>query len=363
MKFNGFGGITEMNTGKAAYFAAANTAAGFYSQFPKLFDPACGKWQRIYIIKGGPGTGKSSFMRRAAKAAEEKGLAVEYFHCSADPGSLDGIRIPSRGIAMLDGTAPHTVDASYPGSVEQIVDLGMFFDTDALREKRDVLRRLFDEHASHHITASRYLRAAGAMRENETALLSSAFLRKKALDAARRLVRHLPAEREPIVLERFVTAICARGTVHLPTAEQCGTCVYVTDGGRAALFFDAMLDAVNERGLSYTRYASPLRPTETEGIYLPACDTVWFTDRYGRAADNADTRPLNTARFLDPSVTAARRTAIRFAAKCGEALLDGAASSLSEASRVHDMLESHYTAAMDFDAMNRYIAHFLCGFC
>ena len=44
-----------------AYFAAANASDGFYSRFPALFDPACGKWQKIYIIKGGPGTGKSSF--------------------------------------------------------------------------------------------------------------------------------------------------------------------------------------------------------------------------------------------------------------------------------------------------------------
>lgn len=351
-----------MNTAPA-YFAAANTAEGFYSLFPTLFDPACGSWQRIYIIKGGPGTGKSSFMRRAAEAAVQKGLGVEYFCCSADPASLDGIRIPSRGIAMLDGTAPHTVDASYPGSVEQILNFGMFLDAGALGQKRDMLKALCDEYAAHRMTASRYLRAVGAMRENERSLLSPAFLTKKAQDAARRLVRHLPPERNPSAEERFVTAISADGVVHLPTAEACGRCVYVSGGSRAALFFDVLLDAVREQGVSYVRYASPLRPTETEGIFLPVCGTVWFTDRYGKQSPHAAERPLNAARFFDPSAVAERRARLRFASKCAEALLTGACTSLAAAGKVHDALESHYTAAMDFDALERYTAQFLSAFC
>ena len=52
------------------YFLAANSCEGFYSVFDKAYLPD-GEW-RAYIIKGGPGTGKSSFMKRFASYAEKK---------------------------------------------------------------------------------------------------------------------------------------------------------------------------------------------------------------------------------------------------------------------------------------------------
>ena len=346
-----------------AYFAAANTADGFYSRFSALFDPACGRWQKIYIIKGGPGTGKSSFMRRAAEHAEKKGYHVERYYCSADPHSLDGIRIPACGIAMLDGTAPHTVDAAYPGAVEEIINMGMFFDVRALRDKTEEIRVLCAEHAGHHAAARRYLRAAGMMREQALSLLSDAFLPEKAAGAAGRIVRNIPQEREPFCDMQFVTAISVRGIVHLPTAEQTGSCVCVTDSGRASLFFDALTDAAERRGISYVRYASPLRPAETEGIYFPGTDTVYMTDRYRTSrAENAP-RALNTDRFYDRAALSGIRSRLRFAQACERSLLDGACEALAAAGRIHDALESLYIAAMDFDALNVFETRFLRGFC
>ena len=46
------------------YFAAANTYTGFISYFDTVFDPE--KFSRLYVLKGGPGTGKSSFMKKIA---------------------------------------------------------------------------------------------------------------------------------------------------------------------------------------------------------------------------------------------------------------------------------------------------------
>jgi len=348
-----------------AYFAAANTADGFCSRFSALFDPRDGRWQKIYIIKGGPGTGKSAFMKRAASYAEERGLEVERFYCSSDTRSLDGIRIPSRGIAMLDGTAPHTVDAVYPGAVEEIVNMGMFFDVRALREKTDVIRALHSACAAHHARAKRYLRAAGAMRDTVRTLLRDAYLAEKAAGAAARLVQKIPAEREPVSDMQFVTAISTQGIVHLPTAERMGRCIYVTDRGRASLFFDALLEAAQRRGVSFVRFASPLCPGETEGVWFPGIGTAYVSDRYGCASEQAmtDSRPLNTARFFDAAVLAGCRARVRFAQGCEEALLDGACEALASAGAAHDALEAHYIAAMDFDALNAFETRFLRGFC
>ena len=82
------------------YFCAANTGEGFLSYYGELISAA----ERVFIIKGGPGTGKSRFLREVAKRAESKGERVVYYYCSSDPSSLDAVFIGGKTL-LLDGTA------------------------------------------------------------------------------------------------------------------------------------------------------------------------------------------------------------------------------------------------------------------
>ena len=73
---------------ETSYFLGANTASGFLS----LYDGFCrGEGDYLRIVKGGPGTGKSGFMRAIGREAAKRGLDVEYVRCSGDPASLDGV--------------------------------------------------------------------------------------------------------------------------------------------------------------------------------------------------------------------------------------------------------------------------------
>lgn len=90
---------------KVSFFLGANTPSGFYSLYDQLIDPD--EARRVYLLKGGPGCGKSSLMRRVAAALEEAGEAAEYIQCSGDPGSLDAVVFPRLGAAIVDATAPH----------------------------------------------------------------------------------------------------------------------------------------------------------------------------------------------------------------------------------------------------------------
>ena len=87
------------------YFLGANTRNGFFSLYDGFADPEAGDF--LYVIKGGPGCGKSTLMKRVGKAAEDAGLPVEYVLCSGDPDSLDGVWLPALHTGFVDGTAPH----------------------------------------------------------------------------------------------------------------------------------------------------------------------------------------------------------------------------------------------------------------
>ena len=90
---------------KVCFYLGANSPGGFHSLYDELLRPE--EARSIYILKGGPGCGKSSLMRRVGAAMEEHGLDVEYIVCSGDPDSLDAVVIPALKTALVDGTSPH----------------------------------------------------------------------------------------------------------------------------------------------------------------------------------------------------------------------------------------------------------------
>ena len=71
------------------YFPGNNTPLGFYSYYKYILGQR--EAHKIICIKGGPGTGKSTFMKKIGAAMAERGEDIDYLHCSADENSLDGI--------------------------------------------------------------------------------------------------------------------------------------------------------------------------------------------------------------------------------------------------------------------------------
>ena len=151
------------------YFLGANSPAGFYSLYSELLPPETAN--AIYILKGGPGCGKSTLMRRVAQQAAQAGEAVEYILCSGDPDSLDAVVLPRLGAALVDGTAPHVVEPKYPGAVEQYVNLGDCYDRAGLRAIRGEILTCMDGYKEHYQRAYRCLDAAAEIQTDVRAML------------------------------------------------------------------------------------------------------------------------------------------------------------------------------------------------
>lgn len=60
-----------------------------------------------YFIKGRPGTGKSTFLRKINETALSSGFDTEVYHCSFDTDSLDMVIIRDLNMCVFDSTAPH----------------------------------------------------------------------------------------------------------------------------------------------------------------------------------------------------------------------------------------------------------------
>lgn len=74
-----------------------------------------------YFIKGRPGTGKSTFLKKIAQAAVSRGFRTEIYHCSLDPDSLDLVAVRELGFCLFDSTAPHEYFPERPE--DEIIDI------------------------------------------------------------------------------------------------------------------------------------------------------------------------------------------------------------------------------------------------
>ncbi|MBQ2178029.1 MAG: hypothetical protein II451_02765, partial [Oscillospiraceae bacterium] len=155
----------------AHIFLGANSSEGFYSLYDQLLTA---RLDDLLILKGGPGCGKSSFMRRVAEALAEAGEEAVFIHCSGDPASLDGVIFPALRTALVDGTSPHILEPVYAVACERYVDLTRFYDVEGVKTRREEIILGTDTYRAAYRDAYRALRAASAVEVQRRAEASAA---------------------------------------------------------------------------------------------------------------------------------------------------------------------------------------------
>ncbi len=337
------------------YFLGANTPSGFFSYYDHLIELK--KAHHVYVLKGGPGTGKSSFMKRIGAAMEEDGLAVERIVCSSDPDSLDGLVIPALSVAFVDGTSPHLVDPKFPGAVDSIINLGEYWNAGYLKLNKTAIISLFEDISRQFSKAYRYIASAGALQKDSAAAVADAVLETKLEKFIQRFIRNnLPSATAERGRERrrFLSGITPKGFVFFPEtiAAKRGKLFIVEDQpGIGHLFLNRLRDQALGCGLDVFSYYCPMNPAEKlEHLDIPALDMGFITANAYHAFDSGVAKKLNMSRFVDAEKLGAARIRRRFAAKAAKSLLEEAVKSLEAAKALHDTLESPYVSSMDFEA-------------
>ena len=138
-------------------FPGGNTSNGFYSFFGYIIPDDV---NRIFCLKGGPGVGKSSFMKKVAREFVKMGYDIELHYCSSDPKSLDGVVINGLNVVLLDATAPHIVDPKLPGAVDEIINFGEFWDVEKLEKNKSEIKLCNDNIGDCFQRAFKFLKSA-----------------------------------------------------------------------------------------------------------------------------------------------------------------------------------------------------------
>lgn len=334
-------------------FAAANSGKGFISFFDDIFSrPGI---ERRYVIKGGPGTGKSSFLKRIAKDAEGRGFGVEYYRCSSDPDSLDGIVVDGR-IALLDGTAPHTVDTDLPGVRDEIVNLGAFWDADALKARRREISLLGEEKSAAYRRAYRFLGACDDLYFVNRDLVLPAVKHEKISRAVAKILRDIPDGEEFSLLPGLVDSVGVRGRVRFDSYERVAkTCYAIEDYyNTGALFLRALITAGMRKECAMRVSYNPIHIGEPDAVYFCDTDVCFVLLSEGTDAENV----ISMKRFVDSGRLRDVRGKVRVQKRLYDSLLQSACDAFAEAGAYHMAIEQIYGACMDFDAEARFTRSF-----
>ena len=318
------------------YFAGGNTSNGFCTRFDHILPKE--QQKRMFYIKGGPGVGKSSMMKAVGKAAENAGLRVEYFYCSSDPDSLDGVAMPEKGAAMMDGTSPHVYDPVIPGARDTLISLGDFLDEKSLRASREELQETQRLISARFARCYQYLAAAAQVRKaactGEEKPAAMRALLKEWTDVLP--LRGGEGRCRQLFGEAFTPSGLVRRTEFPKETRRFE--IRCPLGCHPDGLMKRLGDAAAARGLDRIELLDPLEPEHVRQLYLPEHDLL-----FGCAPEN-DPGALPPERLF--ALTA--REEERFDQNAYELLCQRAVEQLAAAKALHDRLEAPYIHCMDF---------------
>jgi len=338
------------------YFAGANTPHGFFSHFDSII-PFSQTNRKIYI-KGGSGTGKSTLMKKTAGIFKKRGFSIEYFHCSNDSASIDGINILEAGIAVVDATSPHPADPKLPAAKDEIFNASEFLDKAFVKEKKDILTNLLAEKQELYKRAYGYLTSANQIYRLNEAVYENALnfgaLNARILEVLQIFAEVEPSEQSASDRKLFATAITPEGVKSLAPSALKAERTFILHG-IGAMGINEMLDSVqrsaNLHGLDTVSFKSPLCPAKTEHLYIPALEVAFITsNRYHEHSEIGI--DIDFEEFLDMRVNKLD-SEIKYNNSIFDELLQKAIKTMAKARKRHAKIEGIYSEAMDFKRMHR----------
>lgn len=318
-----------------SYFPGSNTCRGFHGYFEELLPDESKK--RVYIIKGGPGVGKSTLMRRVGAAWEKQGRQVQYYWCSGDPDSLDAVI--SDGCMLMDGTSPHVTDPTLPGAADGIINLGECLDEVIMAAHREEVLQLHREMKRCYSRAYHYLTGADA------ALRDMQEIYAQAVDQGALINLRLEAMAfmqgiSGRCQHAYAQAITCKGVVgHLDSLKRGKMlCLDLPFGFDADCILRPLAMNLSARGVKHLALMQPLDGKKHAHILTDSCAVVTCVEK------GCDVRTLP----FDENALKRAHDELAFNRAAYDLLLNQALEALHGAKEKHDVLERIYADAMNY---------------
>ncbi len=316
------------------FFLGSNTPQGYVGFYNERFEEA----QKIWILKGGPGTGKSTLMKKIASEAIERGEDYELWMCSGDPKSLDGIFLKERKTMVVDGTNPHPAEPVVPVLKENIVNLLECVDDKKLEKYKNEILQNCNEKKVYYHSAYHQLLASQELLKSKREEFEKKVSKEKLLQLAKSLANHIQNYESKKI--QFSRALTADGFVEYKDQfkERVIVGLKCEDVEIAHAFFDILKSQLS----GYSAFQDTMQPN---------CTLALTVGKFGIVVCDGCFVP-NEIIDLNSSLKEEIRYDFFEEKKLSDRLVALAIKNLFEARESHFKTEKFFVEAMNFEMLN-----------
>lgn len=334
---------------KKKYFMGVSTGCGFKTEFYNEHKDYYG-----YFIKGGPGTGKSTMMKRIAEEFSKENISV--YSCSSDPQSVDAIVFEDKHIFFADATPPHESNPKLPFVTGEIIDLATGLDASKLNKVKEEAVFLNNKNKACHDTASKYLSVIGEIQKKLIEIGKEYINTEKS----KKLFRDLYDEYFEENVSQMGKSVCRQRIAYTPYGKKC----FISDNCRVVVLKDALLysalyilNKIKDKALNNGFF---IEETKTMTQKLFAENMLYFPEiNFAVCAEqNLPAELIKTAQIinLDEVYDKEMQKDVKFFADYQSKVItemeEKTVSTLFDALKIHDDLEKLYIDAIDKEWLN-----------
>lgn len=336
------------------FFLGANSGQGFQN----LFERFCRDEEHydLLVLKGGPGAGKSTMMKKIGAAMEARGETVEYLYCSGDPDSLDGVNIPRIKTAVVDGTSPHIIEPRYPAAVDRYVNLGQFYDLSAAKAAREEIIRHSHDCSAAYRRAYHALSAARELEDSASALMQEGLDEHKLVRRAEGVIaREIRGHGTGAKTQyRFPGSITHQGFLRrFDTIETLCPRIYCLNdsAGLAWRMLTMLYEEANHRQYGTILCPDPEHIERIQHLLIPELG-VAFVTVCGTEYEQDAYRRIHIDEMVSGDYMKHWKGRLKLLHKMAKTLREEGIACLREAKAAHDSLEEVYRPHVDFQGVN-----------
>lgn len=338
---------------KADFFLGANSPIGFTSYYAELNDPS--RTKHCYVIKGCPGSGKSTMMKQIAAEMEKGEGLIETIHCSSDPDSLDAVILHDKSAIIADGTLPHAIEPQLPVAYEQVISLFACFDSQKMTGLREDAIETDKKIKACHRRCCNYLAGAAMLLEDNRRIALECTDIGKIQKLAQKLALKEFKKKGGAGLERkrLLSAVTPKGILTFggTVTALCEKVYLIKDayGASAGILLQALKAAALAHGYEVFGCYCPLdQQNKLEHLLIPELSLGFVTENSFTELAAEPYRVIHFSRFTDKAKLKLKKQRLSFNRRAAKEILSEAVKTLETAKAHHDTLEDLYRQGLDF---------------
>jgi hypothetical protein len=289
-------------------------------------------------------------MKKVGGQLEADGEFVDYLHCSCDTNSLDGIYLPKYNSALINGTAPHSIDARYPASSDIVLNFCDFINEHELQKSSAKIAKINDELSGYFGEAHRYLATAGKLNELMESRSLKSIDKNEIINMAYNISKRLAEyPKNGVIKNFFISAITPNGVKDYLDYAFVDRFVIKLDcnvGDVGYVLLEKIIEFCKNNSSDMEIFYCPIKPDKPEHIIFPQAHLAITIGNNYHNYESAD----EIVYFSDFCISDYDNSADQI---LFDDLIAKAVTKINQAKLLHDQLEGFYIKNVDFEKIKQ----------